>query len=376
MKFQIDKTEFFVSDDFYHCGEFSILSSPKPYKVTWDNSENPCQKINEKLAQNINNVLLIDEKVYGLYRDKIDAQAAQIIFVSALEKSKTLSGAEAVFNVLYEKNFSKSDELIVVGGGITQDIGAFIGATYKRGIKWSFFPTTLLAMSDSCIGGKSGLNYKDAKNQLALFSAPTEIIINTKFIDTLEQRDIKSGLGEILKLCITGGHDLLEKYKLWVRNGEVEHHKNYQHLIQFALLVKKAVIEKDEFEYHERKALNYGHTFGHVLESMSNYQIPHGIAVVLGIILINQISCDEGFLEKNNNAVIKEICKDLLDDSALKYLKIVDIYEIFNYLKQDKKVARDKITFVILRDFGLMNFMSLKMNDSLVDKIKNAISCL
>lgn len=375
MKFKIDQTEFEISEDFYHCREFSIISSPKPYKVHWDNSENPCELINKKLAQNINNVLLIDEKVYGLYRDKIQHHSTQVIYVSALETSKTLSGAEEVFNVLYEKNFSKSDELIVVGGGITQDIGAFIGASYKRGIKWSFFPTTLLAMSDSCIGAKSGLNFKEAKNQLALFSAPSEIIINTKFIDTLEQRDIKSGLGEILKLFITGGKAFLDKYKLCVHNGRVENHENYYQLIQSALAVKKAVIEKDEFEYHERKALNYGHTFGHALESMSNYAIPHGLAVVLGIIIINQISCDLGLLEKNNNSDINKICKDLLDDSSLNDLKNVDIYEIFNYLKQDKKVAGDKITFVVLTHLGHLNFMPIKINDELADKIKNAISC-
>ena len=374
MKFQIAQTTFQVAEELYHSTQFTITSSPKPYQVSWDESENPCQVINEKLAKNINNVLLIDEKVYGLYRNRLQHHAAQVIFVSALETSKTLSGAEEVFNILYEKNFTKSNELIVVGGGITQDIGAFIGATYKRGIKWYFFPTTLLAMSDSCIGAKSGLNYKDAKNQLALFSAPTEIIINTKFIETLEQRDIKSGLGEILKLYIIGGQEFIEKYKLWVQNGQVKHHENYQLLIQSALLIKKAVIEKDEFEYHERKALNYGHTFGHVLESMSNYQIPHGIAVVLGIMIINQISCDEGFLANNHHKVINEICKDLLDDSALNYLKTVDIYEIFNYLKLDKKVAGDIITFVILRHFGDIGFMPININDVLADKIKNAIS--
>ena len=376
MNFQIAETKFQVPDDLYNCSEFTIKSSPKSYKVYWDHAENPCHLINQKLAQNANNVLLIDEKVYGLYRDKIKHQSTQVIFVSALETSKTLSGAEAVFNSLYEKKFSKSDELVVVGGGITQDIGAFIGATYKRGIKWSFFPTTLLAMSDSCIGCKSGLNFKDAKNQLALFSAPSEIIINTKFIDTLEARDIKSGLGEILKLFITGGHDFLEKYKLWVQHGRVENHENYYHLIQGALAIKKAVIEKDEFEYHERKALNYGHTFGHALESMSNYEIPHGLAVVLGMILVNQISCDEGFLEKKDNEYLKEICIDLLDNSSLNYLKKIDIYEIFNYVKQDKKVAGEMITFVVLSHFGHIGFMALKINDSLADKIKSAILSL
>ena len=376
MKFRIEQTEFEVPEDHGNVSEFLIKSSPKPYSVYWDNAENPCEKINEKLVHNANNILLIDEKVYGLYRDRLQHHSGQVIFVSALETSKTLAGAEAVFNVLYEKNFSKSDELVVVGGGITQDIGAFIGATYKRGIKWSFFPTTLLAMSDSCIGGKSGLNFKDAKNQLALFSAPTEIIINTKFIETLDQRDIKSGLGEILKLFITGGKEFIEKYKQLVRNGEVEHHQNYHALIQGALAVKKAVIEKDEFEYHERKALNYGHTFGHVIESMSNYEIPHGIAVVLGIILINQVSYHEHILEKNDNDALKEICKDLLDNKSLNYLKKVDIYEIFSYLKQDKKVTGNKITFVILKDLGHMNFMALTINDELADKIKNAIACL
>jgi 3-dehydroquinate synthase len=372
MKFRIEQTEFEVPEDHGNVSEFLIKSSPKPYSVYWDNAENPCEKINEKLAHNANNILLIDEKVYGLYRDRLQHHSGQVIFVSALETSKTLAGAEAVFNVLYEKNFSKSDELVVVGGGITQDIGAFIGATYKRGIKWSFFPTTLLAMSDSCIGGKSGLNFKDAKNQLALFSAPTEIIINTKFIETLDQRDIKSGLGEILKLFITGGKEFIEKYKQLVRNGEVEHHQNYHALIQGALAVKKAVIEKDEFEYHERKALNYGHTFGHVLESMSNYEIPHGIAVVLGIMLINQIACNMGQISAFNNAYIHDICHQLLNKESLSYLKKLDIYEILSFLKQDKKFTNNRLTFVILTDLGNMKFMPLEIDNHLAIQIEEA----
>ena len=153
-------------------------------------------------------------------------------------------------------------------------------------------------MSDSCIGGKAGVNYKGAKNQLALFSAPNEVIINPSFINTLEKKDIQSGLGEILKLYITGGPAMLSTYDRCIKNGTIVNKDDAKSLIMGALAIKKAVIELDEFELNIRKALNYGHTLGHAIESISNYAIPHGVAVVVGMMLVNQMSCERGLLAR------------------------------------------------------------------------------
>ena len=376
MSFSIDKTEFVVSEEIINSNEFNIQSTPHSYKVCWDNSENPCELINQKLALNPNNILLIDEKVYGLYKNNIIHHPDQVCMISAFESSKTIEGAIEVFDFLYKRNFSKADTLIVVGGGITQDIGAFVGLTYKRGIKWVFFPTTLLAMSDSCIGGKAGLNFKEAKNQLAVFSAPKEVIINPRFIETLDEKDVKSGLGEILKLFITGGSSILNKYEQYVKNGQLVNVSNYRQLILMALAVKKSVIEQDEFESYERKALNYGHTFGHVIETLTNYQIPHGIAVVLGIVLVNQIGFDIGCLNQVQLDLVKGYCLDLLDESVLNSLKKLTACEILNYVKQDKKVLADSITLVLLENIGQIKFFSIKMDDLLTNKIQKALQTL
>ncbi|MCX7119782.1 MAG: 3-dehydroquinate synthase, partial [Legionellales bacterium] len=222
-----------------------------------------------------------------------------------------MEGVLALYDFLHQHQITKGETLVVVGGGITQDISAFVAATYKRGINWVYFPTTLLAMSDSCIGGKAGVNYRGSKNQLALFSAPQSVMINTEFLRTLAAKDIQSGLGEILKLCITGGKHLVDFFQQSVEFGTAKQFDRFKPLIMNALAVKRAVIEVDEFEQNIRKGLNYGHTIGHVIEAMTDYAIPHGIAVVIGMMIVNQLSFEQGLLARKDCLAINGACFSL-----------------------------------------------------------------
>ena len=197
----------------------------------------------------------------------------------AMEINKGIDKVLRVCEDLLVYGFDKGHTLIVIGGGIVQDIGAFTAKVYKRGINWVFVPTTLLSQCDSCIGGKTALNHLNYKNQLALFSAPNKVIIDTEFLNTLQPQDITSGYGEIVKLFLTGGSWYVDQFDEFTREEAIFH----------ALSIKKAVVECDEFEDNERKSLNYGHSFGHVIESMTDYAIPHGTAVMLGIDIINKI---------------------------------------------------------------------------------------
>jgi len=327
--------------------EFTISSVPRSYQVTWDITENPCDSINKILSLNSKNVLLIDEKIHQLYGKDIQHDANNIFKAPATEVFKSLEGVLPVYDFLYQRDFTKGETLVVVGGGTIQDVGGFVGASYKRGIHWIHFPTTLLAMSDSCIGGKSGINYHGAKNQLALLSPAHAVVINPMFLNTLEKKEIQSGLGEILKICIMGGPELLMQYSQCVKRGEIVKIEDAKRLISGALAVKKAVIEKDEFECHLRKALNYGHTLGHAIESMSNYDIPHGVAVVVGMMLVNDMSCERGYLSKEHCTEINALCWQLLDDNVLNILKKIDTNNVLQSLKQDKKVMGDCVTFVM-----------------------------
>ena len=376
MMFTIDDKTLTYSLDVLNQDEFTVSSSPTPYTVSFHDAENPCDAINALLATNPKNILLIDEKVFALYGKDINHPNERIFKAPALERFKTMQGVMDLVALLYQQEFTKKETLVVVGGGIIQDIGALVGALYKRGIKWVHFPTTVLAMADSCIGGKAGVNYEQAKNQLALFSSPHAVVINPHFINTLEERDVKSGLGEILKLCITGGPELVKLFA-----DEIQHTKaltpvHLKKLISVALMVKKAVIEDDEFELNIRKALNYGHTIGHAIEAMSDYEIPHGIAVIVGMMLVNQLAVVEGYLSSKENAEMNRLCLLLLDDKTKRLLLNINTNDLLDYLKQDKKVAGDSITFVLLKKPGHLLFHKLTMNALLQQTIATTIQGL
>jgi 3-dehydroquinate synthase len=199
--------------------------------------------------------------------------------VEAIEENKNIDTVLRVCEQLLQYEFDRGQTLIVIGGGIVQDIGAYTAKTFKRGIEWVYVPTTLLSQSDSCIGGKTALNFKNYKNQLALFSAPKKVVIDVSFLKTLSERDMISGYGEIAKLFITGGSYYINNFDAFDIETTIYH----------SLSIKKAIVEVDEFEIRERKSLNYGHSFGHAIESVMNYEIPHGEAVLLGIELINRL---------------------------------------------------------------------------------------
>lgn len=371
--FIIEGKSFECDASMYESGLFEVQSMPRPYQVAWDNSENPFEKVNALLSENKANVLLIDEKLLALYGSSITAEPQQIISVPATETFKTLDGVNLVFDFLYQRGFTKGERLIVVGGGIVQDVGGFTAACYKRGIKWVYFPTTLLSMCDSCIGGKTGINYKDAKNQMALFSAPSQVMINAHFLQTLSAADLKSGLGEILKLCITGGEPFLKIYQQHVIKGQVKDAAGYKALILTALSIKRAIVEVDEFELNYRKSLNYGHTLGHAIEVMSDYAIAHGVAVTIGMILSNELSHQHQFLSADTKTQLNLLCRELLDNTVLAKLRAMKVDDLLGLLKQDKKTEGTHINFVVMKQPGDTRFAKLKLDSELQASIEKML---
>ena len=372
MNFRIDTQTLSLPAIGAEGNEFTVSSIPRPYQVKLDNCADPCLSIQAQLAANPKNILIIDQKVYALYGNHIDWPDNQTFQIPATELFKGMEGVLALYDFLHQHQITKGETLVVVGGGITQDLSAFVAATYKRGLNWVFFPTTLLAMSDSCIGGKAGVNYRGSKNQLALFSSPQSVIINTAFLQTLPAKDLKSGLGEILKLCITGGKLFIDFFQQSVHLGTVKHVDLYKPLIMNALAVKRAVIEADEFEQHIRKGLNYGHTIGHVIEAMTDYAIPHGIAVVIGMMIVNQMSFEQALLDREACLEVNRICFSLLDEDSRQKLKTLDISTMMLRLQQDKKVSGDHVTMIMLFAPGHLGFVKLKMNADLQQRLWQA----
>lgn len=332
-KFTIQGKEFAVSTEIQK--EVAIKSFPENYNITFSKFDN---NFTEK------NVVLVDKNVRKLY----NIHHSKLIEIEAIEENKSIETVLRVCEQLLEYKFDKGHTLIVIGGGILQDIGAFTAKMYKRGINWKFIPTTLLSQCDSCIGGKTALNFKTYKNQLALFSAPQQVTIDTRFLTTLNDKDIISGYGEVIKLFLIGGSYYIDNLKSL----------DIDSIIYHSLMIKKAVIEYDEFELLERKSLNYGHSFGHVIETLTNYQIPHGESVLLGIEIINKLF--------TNSESISNIISNY---TSLSKIKDINLQELVSRLSSDKKVTNGVISLVVVTKPGETKFINYKIDDFLLEKV-------
>lgn len=331
MEFKIEDVEFKGIIDLSN--EICIKSLYKNYNVYYSN-KNLNNIINEIYTNN--DFIFIDRNVYNLDPDTFNCLNNIMIF-DAIENNKNIEKVLELTDKLYSINFTKKNKLIVIGGGITQDVGGFAAAIYKRGINWVFVPTTVLSMTDSCIGSKVSINRK-SKNILGMFIAPDNIYISDYFLNTLSEDDIISGIGEALKLSLIGGETtynlFLQKYK----------EKDYISIIKIASLVKRLIIEDDEFEKHVRKVLNYGHTIGHAIESTSNYYIPHGIAVLIGMYIKNKLFYDDKY-ENINNLILNMVNKKFFDIS-FNFLSFIE------HILSDKKNKGNDVCFILLEEVG------------------------
>ena len=357
------ENETFKVDENNLTDSFIVNSVPRDYQVVFETCK-ISDTVNQLLGEK--DVLLIDKNVLDLMSDEIRIDKSRILAIDAIEPAKTIEGVLSVIEFLHKCKFTKGENLIVVGGGITQDIGSFVGSVYKRGIPWKFVPTTLLAQCDSCIGGKTGINYREAKNQLALFSAPHKIIINTNFLHTLEAQEIKSGLGEIMKVFVMGGQPFLDMYGNMVTKHTVNEFDNFKDLIVASLHVKKAIVERDEFELDSRRSLNYGHTVGHALETMTSYRIPHGQAVAVGMKIVNDM------FSLNADDVDRYI-SDLISEKEKEELRNIDYKKLGEVLRSDKKTIGNAATFIYMASPGQVKFEKCVINEALLDSIRLTI---
>lgn len=363
IRFQVEDAQFEMEMEYAKNSSFVVQSIPHDYQVSV--KDNGFENfLRNTVLSSSKHFVLLDANIWKVIFGEIDKCPENVFLIEALEDNKEIQTVLEFVNFMQQRGLTKGDNLFVVGGGITQDIGAFAAACYKRGVPWTFVPTTLLSMCDSCIGGKTGINYHGAKNQLALFSAPYEVLIFLDALQTLPEQHMLAGLGEILKLHATGGRHLVNSYIKMVVQGKVLSPKDLQPLILGSLHVKKLVIEYDEFEKQTRKVLNYGHTFGHVLESALQYAIPHGQAIALGMIIANRFGCQHGVSDLSFSNDVNALCADLV-----RGIKLPDISEdkMLSLLVQDKKVLGKELSLVVPgRDAGYWSFLKLKVDLSLV----------
>jgi 3-dehydroquinate synthase len=336
-----------------------IKSSIRNYNVDFVNEE----KISHKFCD----FFIIDAKVYDLHPDKFEnINEEKIIFVDALEENKEYIACADVIKKLIEAGIKRGNIICCIGGGIIQDIGGFVSSVLYRGIDWIYYPTTLLAQSDSCIGGKTSINFGDYKNTVGNFNPPNVIVIDTTFLKTLSSEDLMSGMGEIIKVYFL---DPSKRYNFDSIFDEITSIKKGKLIseatIKSALSVKKEIIEIDEFDKGLRNIMNYGHTFGHALESITSFKIPHGIAVLYGIFIANHISYQLKYLNKKDYNNFLNVINVFRENTDFCESIIQDDFEIkkyLNYLKRDKKNTKDnEITCILTQSRGKMFKKSINL---------------
>jgi len=354
MEFEIDNIKFNGKIDL--SDKIEIKSSTKIYNVYYSN-KNLDDIVKETYKEN--DFIFIDRNVYNLNPSSFD-NIKNILIFNAIENNKNIENVLILTDKLYEINFTKKNKLIVIGGGITQDVGGFASAIYKRGINWIFIPTTILSMTDSCIGSKVSIN-RISKNILGMFVAPDNIYISDYFLKSLSDDDITSGIGEALKLSLIGGELTYNLFFEYLIN------KNYIIIIKIASLVKRLIIEFDEFETHIRKVLNYGHTIGHAIEATTQYFIPHGIAVLSGMYIKNKL------FYKNKYHEINTLILKLIDS---KFFNVdFDYSNFIKHILSDKKNRGNDICFILLDAIGKTEIKYTNI-DNINNDLKNITKSL
>lgn len=305
-------------------------------------------------------VVLVDKNVEKAHKLSELIKKNQIIKVVANERNKDFLQLGKIIKQLIDIKTKRNSRLIVIGGGITQDIGSFISSILFRGIKWVYYPTSFLAQCDSCIGGKTSINFLNNKNQLGNFNPPSQIYIDSKFLLTLSKKDIYSGVGEMSHyFYIKGGkyYDLfLNKYKKCLKLNI----KACSELSYNSLMIKKKFIEEDEFDNDYRLLLNYGHTFGHAIESLTDYTIPHGIAVAHGINIANFISYKKRYITKSEFFSMRKALINIYKDYPVSK---VDISKYINILKKDKKNINNNIRCILTKGIGKVLIDEIVINE-------------
>ena len=319
----------------------------------------------DELASLENSVFVIDSNVYSIYSSEFHHKVKEenVFILNAIEANKNLDQCQKIYSFLTQKSAKRNLKLISIGGGITQDITGFVASTLYRGIKWTYIPTTLLAQTDSCIGSKTSLNFGKFKNLLGTFYPPQQIFINIDFLKTLSMKDFYSGLGESIKFSLMSGDKLsVSDIKKNIERCKIDD----QFLIETIrnnMQIKISYMEGDEFDLGRRNLLNYGHCLGHALETTSNYEIPHGIAVNIGIIFANYLSTLRDELPRQiTEQVANEI--NIPNISIELNIKHFDKDGLLRCLKNDKKSIGKDLTLILPdRDFNLIRLTDIHLNE-------------
>ncbi len=307
-------------------------------------------KIDGKLA------IVTDKTVHSLYGDKL------ILALSGYDYSlyvseggeECKSGAEFlnILEFLAENEFTRSDVVVAFGGGIIGDLAGFVASCYLRGVRFVQIPTTLLAMVDSSVGGKTAVNLKAGKNLAGAFCQPDLVVADTDVLSTLSTDDFKCGMGEIIKYGMIFDENLLDLIAKGMND-------NSEEIIARCVDLKRIVVEKDEKDHGDRQLLNFGHTLAHAIEKQTNFAIPHGQAVAIGMRIITDVAVKKGICK----AEVLTVLDNLLEKYGLPKSIDIDNATLYKTTTVDKKRKGNSITVVLPEQRGKAVLKKMKIDE-------------
>lgn len=314
--------------------------------------------------------VISDLRVMDLYGNKVGERLKEAGFqVSKFafepgEKSKTLKTYGEILNFLAEEGFDREDLIVAVGGGVTGDLAGFAAATYMRGIDYVQVPTTLLAQVDSSVGGKTGIDLDKGKNLAGAFWQPKSVICDLEVLETLDEREYASGMGEVVKYGVLSGRYVLDILEKAARCQGLDF-QVLEELVYRCIKIKKNLVEADEQDFAIRHMLNLGHTVGHGLEAISGYELSHGQAVSVGIAVMARYMASRGVMYEGDLNHLLEIMEKV---GAMADYEC-DLQELRQAICSDKKISGDEIQLVMPEKLGHCVLETIKL-DKLEDILR------
>jgi 3-dehydroquinate synthase len=346
---------------------FDIASSSGNYSVVIES-----HAFDRFLSEYENPLLIVDK----FFEPRFEQAARNAVFMEAIETNKSLDASPALIETIRKSGAGRQTHLVAVGGGILQDTSAFIASIYMRGLEWSYVPTTILSMVDSCIGGKSSINVGRYKNLVGTFHPPVRVLIDPAVAVTLPEDQRASGLIEAAKICFCRGVESFDRYLSLLPRPEMRV-EALEQVIAESLMAKKWFIETDEFDKKERLLLNFGHTFGHAIEGALHYSISHGIAVGLGILCALEFERQSG-TDYSNISRVSLLEAHLLKlvarapDLAL-HLGKLDMHDLMERFESDKKHTREAYTLILVTDSGEVTLKRILRNEDSRERVKRSV---
>jgi 3-dehydroquinate synthase len=306
-------------------------------------------------------VIITGPNVYRFYKE--DFPECRVIEIGSGEKVKTLDTIKYIYEKFIEMEVDRSSTVVGIGGGVVCDIVGFVASTFMRGIDFGFVASSILAQVDASVGGKNGVNFSGYKNLVGVFNQPRFVICDINMLRTLPLKEVKCGIAEVVKYAAIKDKKFFEFLEGRSRNILSIDLDVMEEIVYKSVEIKSEIVNRDEKEQSERRKLNFGHTFGHAFERISDFS--HGEAISIGMVISSKLSVEQGLLSSSDGSRIEDLLKSLKLPTEL----VGSSEQIKDAIRKDKKRDGKMINFVFLEDIGnaIVKQISISGLESIVD---------